>query len=187
MSLKLFTPPASEPVSPSEAKAHLRVDGSADDALITALIVAARQAAENITGRALVTQTWDLYLDAFDPTIELPMPPLQAVTSISYTDTDGTVGTLAEAAYKVDTVSEPGRLIPAYGTEWPATRADVNVIMIRFTAGYGAAAAVPQPIKQWMLLKIGELYENREASAERAAAPMPFVDALLYPYRIIGS
>jgi len=186
MPLKLINAPATEPVTLTEAKAHLRVDGSADDTLITALIVAARQAAEQITGRALITQTWDLMLDAFEPTIELPMPALQSVTSVKYLDSNGAEQTLASGNYKVDAVSEPGRIIPAYGLDWPATRDEINSVTVRFVAGYGAAAAVPQPIKQWMLLKIGELYENREGTQTGTVTAMPFVDALLHPYRILS-
>ena len=60
----LVTAPAAEPLTLAEAKLHLRVDDTADDALIGALITAARQHAEHDTRRALVTQTWKLALDA---------------------------------------------------------------------------------------------------------------------------
>ena len=59
MPLVIVTPPAEEPVSLAEAKLHLRVDIADDDALITALISAARQAAETITGRQIVTARWN--------------------------------------------------------------------------------------------------------------------------------
>ena len=55
MPLQLVTPPAEEPVSLAEARLHLRVDFTDDDALITSLIAAARQAAETLTGRQFVT------------------------------------------------------------------------------------------------------------------------------------
>lgn len=56
--------PAFEPVTLAEMKLHLRTYASdtSEDALISSLITAAREWAENFTGRALVDQTWRLTL-----------------------------------------------------------------------------------------------------------------------------
>lgn len=187
MALKLITPPASEPVSLVEAKAHLRVVGADDDALITSLISAARQSAESMTGRALMPQTWELALDEFGDEIRLPMPPLVSVTSVQYTDADGATQTLAISGYHVDDYSAPARLLPAYGTSWPATRAQANAIRIQYQAGYANSAAVPHEVKQWMLLRIGMLYENREeTNVGNIVTEFKHVDRLLDPYRIWG-
>jgi uncharacterized phiE125 gp8 family phage protein len=51
-----------EPVSLEEAKAHLRVDGTIDDAYIGALITAARTDAENRLQRSLTETTWRVTL-----------------------------------------------------------------------------------------------------------------------------
>lgn len=180
MSLKLITAPTAEPVSLAEAKLHLRVDHADDDTLISSLIVAARQSAEHITGRALMPQTWELALDAFDSVICLPKPPFVSVTSVKYTDSNGVLQTLDPAAYSVDSYSEPARLIPVYGGSWPSTRSQPNAVLIRYQAGYADAAAVPQEIKSWMLLKIGALYANRESVAVGVSvAEVPHVDRLL--------
>lgn len=166
MALTLVTAPAAEPLTLAEAKDQLRVDHSVEDDLITALIVAARQKAETITRRAFVTQTWDLTLDKFpvwcNGPIEVPLGQLQSVDSFTFIDADGTTQTLDDALYKVDTVSEPGRIVPVYGQSWPVTRCEINAVTIRFTAGYGEAGVVPQIIKQAMLLMICFWYENRE-------------------------
>ena len=62
-----------------------------DDALITALIVTARQQAEHRTGRALVSQQWRQGLDQFpDDSLELPKPKLVSVQSVTYLDSNGT-------------------------------------------------------------------------------------------------
>lgn len=201
MSLKLITAPTAEPITVTEAKAHLRVVGTDDDTLITALIVAARQSAEHITGRALMPQTWELALDEFPNValwslrrvsdgqermaIKLPKPPFSSITSVSYVDADGVTQTIASSGYQLDSHSEPARLMPAYGASWPSTRDQANAVLIRFAAGYANAAAVPQEIKQWMLLRVGMLYENRESVAAGVTlAEVPFVDRLLDAHKV---
>jgi uncharacterized phiE125 gp8 family phage protein len=185
MALKLITAPAEEPVTLAEAKLHLRVDHTADDALITALIAAAREFAEHQTERAFVTQTWELALDAFPADVfKLPRAPLASVTSIKYDDAAGAEQTLSAAAYYVDTHSVPGEIVPAYGTSWPDALAAANAVRVRYVAGYGGAAAVPAGIKQWMLVRIGSLYQRREEVAAGGVQPLPWVDRLLDPYRV---
>src|ERR1051325_11329554 len=104
MALTLSTAPTVEPVSLDEAKGQVRVelDFHSDDALILGLIAAARRLAEVFCGRAFLTQTWDLTLDAFPSgwgprwpatlggrdAIRLPRPPLQSVSYVKYVDTD---------------------------------------------------------------------------------------------------
>lgn len=185
MALKVITPPAAEPLTLAEAKAHLRVDGIDEDSYITALIVAARQGAESVTGRALMTQTLELAMDAFPDLISIPRPPLASITSITYVDEDGVTQTLAPSAYAVNSHAQPAAIAPVYGTAWPATRAQANAVLVRYVAGYATAADVPQEIKQWMLLRIGMLFENRESVAAGVQfSALPFVDSLLDPYRV---
>ena len=61
----LVSAPATEPVSLAEVKSYLRIDGTADDAVLTILIASARRSAEEYTKRAFITQTWQLTLDRF--------------------------------------------------------------------------------------------------------------------------
>ena len=192
MALTLFTAPAAEPVSVSEAKSHLRVDISDDDTLIGTLITAARVHVEQHLKRALVTQTWELVLDGFpaSPEIRLPMPPLASVTSISYTDKDGGAGSVSSGDYVVDIDREPGRIVLKNGKSWPsAVLKEAAGVRIKYVAGYGNAAAVPQPIKQAILLLVGTLYENREDTLVAQGVTvmrLPFgVEMLLYPYKVI--
>lgn len=156
---------------------------------IEGLITAAREYAENFCSRAFLTQTWDLVLDAFPAgVLELPKAPLQSIESVKYIDSDGAEQTLAASAYKVDAVTDPGRIAPAYGTIWPVTRAEPNAVTIRFIAGYGdAAESVPQAIKHAITLMVGHLYANREAvQSEGDFYRLPLgVEALLSPYRTV--
>jgi len=71
--------------------------------------------------------------------IVLPVSSLQSVDSIKYLDNDGIQQTLAPSAYKVDNVSEPPRITPAWGTSWPTARNDFNSVELTFTAGYTAS------------------------------------------------
>ena len=189
MSLKLITPPAAEPVTLAEAKLHCRVDIGDDDALINALITAARQKCEHETGRALMSQTWEKTLDAFPDAIELPNPPVSSIVSVNYMDVHGVEQTLASASCTLDNASDNSLhyLVPAYGHAWPDTLPDINVVKVRYAAGYADASHVPATLKAWMLMAIGTLYRQREVIITGgivAEVPRDFFSGLLDPYRI---
>jgi len=174
MIAKQTVAPTAEPVTLTEAKTHLRVDVTDDDVLITSLITSARQYVEQIARRALVTQTWRLSMQEFPASgvIILPKPPLQSVTSITYTDINGTTSTVDSSIYTVDTDSEPGRVVLKYGESWPsASLANTNPVQVTFVAGYGGQGAVPEYWKQAILLLVGHWYENREAIVVTGAIP----------------
>jgi uncharacterized phiE125 gp8 family phage protein len=200
MPLKLITAPEEEPLTLAEAKAHLRVVSTDDDALITSLIASARQAVEGYTQRSLMLQTWELALRAF-PTacradaslylfaIQIPKGSLYSITSVKYVDESGVLQTMDEEDYQLDDHSEPPQLVPAYGTVWPATRAQPNAVLIRYVAGYPEAENVPEQIKSWMKLRIGTLYENREEVVNGVQSQElggNFVDRMLDTYKIWG-
>lgn len=68
MSLSLVTPPVDTPLILDDVKAHLRVLSTDEDTLIQALMDTAfdmLDGRDGILGRALITQTWDYYLDSF--------------------------------------------------------------------------------------------------------------------------
>lgn len=162
---------------------------SAEDSLLTGLIQVAREYAEGFQNRALCTQTWELVLNDWPngDRIDVPLPPLQSITSIKYKDSDGTETTWDDANYVVDTDSFVGRIALAYGSSWPsATLYPVSGIRIRFVAGYGLAVSVPQMVKNAILLLAAHLYENREAGTDKALEEIPFgVKALLSMNRVI--
>lgn len=211
MALKLITPPATTPVTLVEAKKHLRVDFTDDDALITAAISAATDYAEQFMGRALIDQTWDLILDAFPnsfssfafnwwtgtPTvgdsglIKIPKPPLIEVSSVNYFNTGGVETVFDPGSYYVDNANQPGWIALQGGAAWPTTLNAINAVRIRFRAGYldttqsPPVANVPTSIKQALLLTIGAFYESREQVAPDAVKILPWgADQLFRNYRI---
>lgn len=195
MALKLITAPTSEPITRLEAKYHCRLitdvtDASVnpDDAYIDSLIVAARMGAEQITGRSLMPQTWELALDEFEDEILLPRAPVVSITTVRYLDESGVLQTLAANQYQLDDYSTPPALVPAYDVVYPATRDQRNAVLIKYLAGYATAALVPQEIKSWMLLCIGTLYENRETViAGQPLHAMPYADRLLDSSKVWGA
>jgi len=191
MSLVLVTAPTEEPISLNDAKDQLRVTDTNEHALIEDKIKGARQAAEDFLGRALITQTWDLFLDAFpdssDTPIKLPYPPLQSVTSVKYTDTTGIQQTLVTTEYTVDTKAQPGRIKPAWGKTWPSIRSEMNAVEIQFVAGYGVDGEdIPPDIINGMLLWIEDEFNHRGSNivgVMSALAPGT-VHSMWWPHRM---
>ncbi len=192
MTLRLITAPAAEPLTLADAKLHLRVEHSADDDLITALIQAAREGAEHLTGRALITQTWERVLDAFPAAeIELGRAPVLAITSVKYIDPNGDEQTMDAADYSLDATTPSGWVLPSETlAAWPTTLDTANAVVVRFTCGYGAAASdVPAGIRAWMKLRVGTLYKLREeiqAGVSVSDLPGGYAERLLDPYRNWG-
>lgn len=147
---------------------------STEDAYIQNLITVAREYCEDYQHRALATQTWDLILDEFPDRcdyIEIPLPPLQSVTSVKYINHTGTTATMTAglSGYFADVDSEPGRACLSYSVNWPTfTAYPYGAVRIRFVAGHTGAAPdiMPKKTKQAMLMLITYMYENRLPSAK---------------------
>jgi len=150
--LRVISEPFAEPVSLQEAKDHCRIHGDDEDALISAYLAAARRWVEDATGRQIVTATLRMTLDRFpwggcgcrSPfcgsidryAIVVPRAALQSVSSITYVDDAGDEQTLDAEDYRVDVEREPGRITPAYGTTWPATRRQTGAVTMELVAGH---------------------------------------------------
>jgi len=185
MASTLLTAPSVEPISLTEAKAHLRIDHTAEDDTITEMIVAARQALEDSSGLALITQSWRVALDAWPGLfVELPKRPAQSVTEVRVTNLNGVETIIESAAYDLKSAGGLARLVKTPAAVWPTPGRLAGGIEIDYVAGYGDAAAnVPRALRQALLMVIAHVYENRELMGD-AGAPLPAgVDALIAPYR----
>jgi len=197
------TPPAIEPLTLDETKTFLRVDQNNDDALISALITAARMFCESYTGRSLITRSYSLFLDRwpgacfvphFRPerrrlhftasTVELPYPPLLSVTQVNIYAADNSTTVFDAANYYVDTAGAPGRVVLTQGAVPPLPGRVANGIEIQYTAGYGATEDdVPALLRQGMLQLIAHLYEHRGDSPDEALLASGAA-AVFQPYRM---
>lgn len=159
----LVTPPAEEPVSLAEVKAQCRIDGTAEDTHLAGLITKARRRCESFTGRSLITQTRRIELDCWprDGVIFLPRGPVQSISSFTYVDTGGTTQTLTEGThYEKQITDESARLIPAYGTVWPAVRQTLGPIKVTYVCGYGDEGSDVEPDLRHGILSLIESYDR---------------------------
>lgn len=188
MALLQTNAPPLEPVTVGEAKAHLRVDGSAEDALINSLILTSRLHIEAALGLALITQGWTLVIDQWPKqvSVALPIRPVQTIDAVRVLDADGAPTDIPPSHYVLDGKGLPPRLVRT-SPIWPASERAAAGIEIDFTAGFGALAAdVPAPIRQALLMLIAHWYEHRdpiEIGSVEANIPAS-VSELLKPYRV---
>jgi uncharacterized phiE125 gp8 family phage protein len=184
----LLTGPAVEPVSLAEAKKFLRVEHTADDDLITALIAGSRIHVEAQTRRALITQSWRIVRDRWPANgrLEVLPVPLASVTAARIYRLDGTTQSIAPEAFTLDKAAAPAVLSCS---ALPAPGRAAGGIEIDITAGYGAtSASVPEPLRQAIRQLVTHWYENRSAiSVGLSAAVLPAnALALMAPYRVVS-
>lgn len=188
-SLTVYTAPASEPITRTEAKLQARIETTADDAYVDGLIVAARQIAETQTNRRLISQTLEAQYDEWPAAgceLWLPGPPLTSVTHVKYYDEDGTEQTLSTDVYEVNTAQEPGRVTLKPDQVWPSLQSGkATPITVRYVAGYTNAAAVPDAIKIGMYMLIAHWYKNREQSVTGTMNDVPMGAEILFGHYAI--
>jgi uncharacterized phiE125 gp8 family phage protein len=184
MPFLLVTPPAAEPVSLGDAKAHLRIAHSDDDALVGTLIATARRIVEARSGLALMAQTWTCFRDAWpeDGVLTIPLAPLIAVDELAVYGEDDAKAVIDPAHYFADLASRPPRILLRGSRVWQPPGRALNGIAVTVAAGFGAAAAaVPEPLRHAVLVLVAHWYEHR---GNAAPPPVPLtVEALIRPYR----
>tara|TARA_R110002050_G_scaffold2385_2_gene13909 strand:+ start:2451 stop:3029 length:579 start_codon:yes stop_codon:yes gene_type:complete len=163
-SYKVITAAASNVLTTSEVKSHLKVDTTADDTLIDNLIIAATNSCQEYTNRFFIETEITQYGDKWSDVAELFKSPVIAdLFNILYYDTNGDPQVLATSKYTLDNISEPARLAPAPGESWPDIIDGLNAVEVNYKVGTRLAANVDNAIKQALLLTIGHWYQNREA------------------------
>ena len=189
MFVKVITGPAEYPVTLAETKTYLRAPSStAEDALISSMIISATRTFEQETGRTVASSTLELTVNKFPAVICLQEPPVQSITSIKYDDVDGNEQTLSSSDYVLDNSSDRrGLIYPAVNATWPVTQSGaVNTVRVRYIAGYASAADVPDEIKLWILAHIATWFDNREADSDRQMMRQPALEGIVKNYRLVS-
>jgi uncharacterized phiE125 gp8 family phage protein len=188
MSATLLIAPAQEPVSLDEAKSFLRIEHDADDAVIAALISAARSQIEAMTRRALMTQTWRFVCDRWpaDGRFKLNTGPLRALTAVRMYDAAGVAASIATTDFVVDAANAV--IVGPRGTLSPPGRVSAG-IEYDVVLGFGDEAAdVPAGLRQALRMLVAHWYENRGLVAiGQSVAMMPStVTALIGAHRVLS-
>ena len=188
-----ITAPTKEPVSTDGLAEHLMLDDDHPDRssdVLVGLEKAARQHVEEITRRAILTQTWDYYLQGWPDgdRIILPLGRLQSVTHVKYKDTDGDETTMTvDTDYLVETNGDGyGYIVLPYGESWPGDSLyPSNPITVRIVCGWTTAALVPFQIKSAIKMVCADLYENRgEPIIGQSRVENPAAQNLLASWRL---
>jgi hypothetical protein len=191
-------------ISTADMKAFLRVNDSADDALIASYVTTATEAVKQYTGRAILTETFVFRCDGFtDPdgddrlmalgpgvhtvsvpyilgggeTLDLPFPPVASVTTLKTYDRANAASTYDAANYTLD--AQSGRIFLDEGEVWPSNLRAQNAVEVTYEAGYGSGS-IPAPILQAIRLYVSQMYDGCEGMTDEVAR-------LLAPYRLMDS
>ena len=190
-------------ISTADMKAFLRVDGSGDDALITAYVATATEAVKQYLRRAVLTETFIYKADGFtEPggddrlmalgpgvhtasvpyvlgggdTLDLPFPPLQSVTGVTTINRANTRAGFSASKYQVDLQS--GRIYLNEGETWPSDLRAQDAVEVEYVAGYGSGS-IPDPILEAIRQYVAGMYDG---CGEGITDGMR---ALLAPYRLM--
>lgn len=169
--VRVVTPPASEPVTIAEAKAQLNIGASDDshDAELAALIAASREEWERDTSAALITRTLEHRLPRFLGIVTLTVRPVVSISSVKYIDTAGAEQTVSAADYYLD----DDQLWFKNAFVFPTTEERSEAVRITYVAGYGAdSLACPEMDRMAIKLSLANRFEDRDmisASGDRRA------------------
>jgi uncharacterized phiE125 gp8 family phage protein len=175
----------------AEAKIHLRVGDSGDDAYITSLIFAAQNVIENYCNINLMQRSVIQTCDTWEDTkILLISPPANSgqviLASVQYYNTANSLTTDTLTNYNFDSGSTPPRLELKQDKTYPTTYERNGAIRVTYLCGVSAANKIPLALKQAALIFVGQFYENRQIDiVGRTVGTIPTAAKfLMEPYRI---
>lgn len=173
--------PSETIIALADVKEHLRVTESDEDFYISGLISVAGAVLAEMTGRSILSETWEMAQNGVTGKVSLPKVPVQSVASITYYDRDNAAQTATVADFYLFKDEDRAWLEPKPGFTWPATYDREDALTITFVAGY---TVVPLALKHAAMMLVAHWYERREAAGE-AVQEVPFaVQSLVGLHRL---
>lgn len=162
--------PTWEPVGLAEVKQQvaLPLSYTAHDQLLSGLIRQSREKVEHDSGIVCATGSfvWKRATWPAGTCLSIPLRPVSAITSITYVDSSGATQTWSSANYSLDANRPKPVVLLGYGQAWPTHRGYENDITITFVAGYSTATAIPQLVKQAVLLDVSREFNDRTGEGD---------------------
>lgn len=184
--LTRVTAPTALPVSVADVMANGRVVANDEAGVVQAHLETATRAVEQMTGRALLPQTWRIAaygLQHREP-IWLPKPPVTALTAVAYSDASNVEQSMDVGGFILSTDDDRAMVQPDMGVNWPTTFRRPDAVRITYTAGYANAASVPQDIRHAIILLACHYFDNRTAAGD-AMSEIPYgVESLVNLSRV---
>lgn len=180
---EIITPAAGEPLSVASARSFLRVETTADDALIGTMISAARDIAEKLTGRLFAAQTLRVSFPCFE--FEGAFNRIQKAPLVSL-DTVETWDGTAYVAFAEYFLKPTNGFPEIHYTSTPTAFTNYPfIIRAQFQAGY---STLPPDLTLALLQHVAFFYENRGDVQAVGGLKMPKESELVYrKYRILST
>lgn len=175
----------SEVISTADLKAFLRVTHSDEDTLIEAIREAAIRYVENFCNVRIGDRTAVFYFNSFPDRVELPVGPINSITSVAYATSDSTTATMSSSDYYVTAGRDP--LMIGF-KNIPSTFSDTyKKLQVTVDLGY-AEASVPAAMVHAIKLLVSHMYDQRspEVIGTITTKLKLGLESLLNPYRIIS-
>ena len=177
MKLECIVQPEQEPLTLTDVKAYLRIDGDTEDALLASLISAAREYCESYQHRAYGEQTLRLTLPAIDAQASIELPRSKDLVEIKNISVNNNFGTK--------------EIVDDYTISYSSINANLS-LMVAVLADddlcidYIVKGDCDQSTMMAMRLLVASWYENRLAVDSKSYNEVPFaVTALLNPGRVL--
>lgn len=167
-------------VSLTEAKAQLRVTHTNEDTVIQGYISTAIIMAEDYLCRSIHLRNVEAITNRFINNLRLERTPINGDVVIKYYNENNELQTLNADTYLIRNNSGEPEIHFTDESTLPLVYDRIDAVKITYNIGYTDSVDVPVTIKQFVLLKITQMYENRTDTVQRYST---FGESLLRPYR----